>query len=50
MRILAIGEVGDETGGGRPREHCTYIYILFSFDIAISAYLIGRYCKIAQVI
>jgi hypothetical protein len=22
MRILAIGEVGDKTGGDRPREHC----------------------------
>jgi hypothetical protein len=22
-RILAIGEVGDKTGGDRPREHCT---------------------------
>jgi hypothetical protein len=21
--ILAIGEVGDKTGGDRPREHCT---------------------------
>ena len=21
-RILAIGEVGDKTGGDRPREHC----------------------------
>ena len=25
--ILAIGEVGDKTGGDRPREHCIYIYI-----------------------
>ena len=22
MIILAIGEVGDKTGGDRPREHC----------------------------
>ena len=28
-RILAIGEVGDKTGGDRPREHCTYIRALF---------------------
>jgi hypothetical protein len=24
-RILAIGEVGDKTGGDRPREHCSLI-------------------------
>jgi hypothetical protein len=22
MRILVIGEVGDKTGGDKPREHC----------------------------
>ena len=35
-RILAIGEVGDKTGGDRPREHCNCIRILkyvdFLFD------------------
>jgi hypothetical protein len=25
MIILAIGEVGDKTGGDRPREHCIYL-------------------------
>jgi hypothetical protein len=27
-RILAIGEVGDKTGGDRPREHCIFGFFL----------------------
>ena len=31
-RILSIGEVGDKTGGDRPREHCIYfLFIILTF-------------------
>ena len=43
MRILAIGEVGDKTGGDRPREHCIYtLYLLTGIKIHFTIKLFLR--------